>query len=90
MCDKCYTWDNMKNQLFRSLFVLLPLVAFAGGEQGMHYVDRATNEFAIAYSVAFDAGCELWVGHNFVRLLPASALAVVRCRVDPANSREAR
>lgn len=65
MCGKCYTWDNMKNQLFRSLFVLLPLVAF-------------------------DAGCELWVDHNFVRLLPASAQAVVRCRVDPANSREAR
>ena len=46
----------MKNTLFRILPVLLPLVAFAGGEQGMHYVDRATNEFAIAYSVAFDAG----------------------------------
>ena len=65
MCGKCYTWDNMKNPLFRILSVLLPFVTF-------------------------DAGCELWVDHNFVRLLPASAQAVVRCRVDSANSREAR
>ena len=54
------------------------------------FLSPAANEFTIAYSVAFDAGCELWVDHNFVRLLPASAQAVVRSRVDPANSREAR